>query len=190
MLAPQSEEEIRPIVERLQQIDPLLDIRWNPEAVIVKPGSYSVEGHRVDPIYDGRWEVIRYQTPSLRSKVERDFIVLCTVTEPHTEGGILYMVPLRDGGKYAPIGEWLVTLMHEADAQNVEQFRKLREKLWAQHDAAEAARDKLDEGAAIEAMEHQQFLQLYTARRGNWQGQGADFAAMERAAAARRILSH
>lgn len=134
-------------------------------------GSYSELGKLRPPTYDGRWEVIRRVSSVLH---DRDYIVICTLTEPQRQDGVLYLVV---GGPFAPVGEWVLELMRSADAQNVEYMRKVRDKLWAQNDALEAARDRLDEGAAREAIDHQVFEQNYAGHRGRWHGQGADFDA-------------
>lgn len=172
MLQPQSDEEIRPYIEELKRLDPLLDVRWNPESVMLTKGSYSELGKAIRPTYDGRWEVIRYQTASWRGD-DRPFVVICTVTEFGREGGILFMIK---GGAYAPIGDWLLELMRSADSANVEQFTKLREKIWAQHDAADRAHDEIDEGAMREALDHQAFRQNFAGGVGRYHGKGADFS--------------
>jgi hypothetical protein len=174
MLQPQSDDEIRWVVEELQRLDPLLDIRWDPKHVLVETGSYSAIGKRVDATYDGRWQVIRHQPSELN---DRDYVVICTLTEPQREGGLLVLV--KDG-PYAPVGEWVLELMRSADAQNVEQFRKIREKLWAQSDAAEASRGRSDEGGLRDAFDRNAFNQNYAGGRGRWHGQGADFDATGR----------
>lgn len=195
MLAPQSDEEIRPIVEGLKQLDQLLDVRWNPEAIIVAKGSYSALGKRVNPVYDGRWDVIRYDSPThghAGVHPDRGFTVICTVTEPKRENGILFMVPLREGGRYAPLGDWLLEFMRQSDAQNVNAFTALRQKLWAESDRAERAEDAINEGAVREALDHNHFHANYAGGVGNWQGKGADWKDMAakaaRVAEARAIL--
>ncbi len=197
-MQPQSDEEIRAFVEQLRAAvnDPLLDIRWNAKAVMLAPGSYSVLGQRIDGRYDGRWQIIRYDDPTRGHaglNPERGYTVICTVTELCEQEGILYMVPLREGGAYMPICDRLITFMRQCDSQNTAYFEELRKKVWAQHDRAEADLDKLDDSAAIEALDHVHFQGNYAGGVGNWQGKGADFAAMERAAhtsgATQRILT-
>jgi hypothetical protein len=176
MLQPQSDEEIRPIVEALKQMDERLDVRWNAKAVLTQPGSYSALGKHTPPEYDGRWEIILHNAES-KLHDDRDYAVLCTICEPSREGGMLHLV---HGGPYAPIGEWVIELMRSADAQNSEQYRKLRDKLWAQHDAVDAAHDEIDEGAVRAAIDHQAFQQNYAGGVGRFHGRGADFGASGR----------
>lgn len=182
MLAPQSDDEIRPIVAALREMDPLLDVRWNPKARVIEKGRYTVLGKRIDPIYEGLWMVIRYDDPRQGHTgfhPDAGFTRICWVTEPVRKDGVLAMIAYRDGGQYAPVGEWLLEVMRSADARNVETFRKIREKLWAQNDAVELAAEKIDEAMAREGLDHAHFVANYTGGVGNWQGRGADFAAME-----------
>lgn len=199
MLAPQSDSEVRPVVDALQRMDALLDVRWNPEAVMLAKGSYSELGKLIPPTYDGRWQIIRYDSANTgHAGVHegRGYTVICTITEPTIDDhGVIAMAALREGGAYAPLGEWVVTMMQQADAANVRQFEAIRRHLWAENDRAEDARDRLDEAAAIEALDHNHFQANYAGGVGNWQGKGADFhalAAREARAtqgAVRRILT-
>jgi hypothetical protein len=112
MLAPQSDAEVRPVVEALQRLDPLLDIQWQPKAILVRRGSYSVHGTRVDPEYDGRWEVIRWDT-SVSLHKERTWTRITLVTQLDLTGKYPQMVC---DGPYMPIGPWLVSFMQLWDA--------------------------------------------------------------------------
>ena len=171
MDAPQSMDEVRPVVEALQQLDGLLDIRWNPKAFQLEPGSYSEFGKLTPPTYAGRWEVIRYQTPNLSDA--RDYCVLCTVTEPKDFDGILCLV---DRGPYMPVGSWLVEYMRSADAANVRHMTDLRNKLWAQDDAFQHADDAAAEAMDREALDRVHFGAVFAGGVGNYQGRGFDAA--------------
>lgn len=175
--APQSAEEIRPFVDALQRMDPLIDIRWDPKAVLLEAGSYSVFGKLVPPTYDGRWQVIRWQTPLSRTptKDRSDFIIICTVGEYTRKNGILQI--LRDGA-YEPVDDRLVELMRSADSHNVEQFRKLRETLWAASDQVDIDADKINDAEAREGLDRAHFKANYAGGTGNWMSTGADFKAM------------
>lgn len=163
---PQSDREIQPIVEALQQMDPLLGIRWNPEARLLKPGSYSETGKLIAPEYEGRWNVTRQIPRDDRRHYEgREYIVICEVTEPKREQGVLYM---ERGGAYAPIGEWLLEYMRAADAANVRIFEDMRKKVWAQHDRTDEQEGELDEAMAREGLNRAQFKANYAGRVGNW----------------------
>lgn len=193
MLPPQSVQEIQPIVEALRALDRLLDVQWDPKARVVAPGSYSAMGKRIDPVYDGRWSVIRYDSAEYGHAgfhSDRGYTVITEVTEYSELDGVLFMIA---HGAYAPIDQRLLTCMRAADAWNVEQHRKLREKLWAQHDANEARQVAIDEGASREALDHNHFEANYAGGVGNWHGKGADFTAMEAKAtkaAVQKILIH
>lgn len=175
---PQSEREIRPIIEAIQAIDPKLDIIWDAKKVLIEPGSYSETGKLIPPIYDGRWDVIRHQTENLHPE-RGDYAVICTLTQPDRQDGILF---LTHDGPYAPVGEWVIELMRSADAQNVAQFRKIRDKLWAQHDAQERSNDDINEAEAREGLDKVHFDVNYAGGVGNWMGRGADFSESPQAA--------
>lgn len=171
MDAPQSWEEVGPVVRALQGMDGLLDIRWNPCAFVLDKGAYSVTGKLTPPTYAGRWEVIRYQTAS-RLHAEREYTVICTVTKPQEFGGVLCLVAR---GEYMPIGEWLVDFMRSADAANVRHMTELRTKLWAHDEVLDHARDSAEEAMAREALDRVHFDAVYAGGVGNWQGKGTDF---------------
>lgn len=111
--APQSIEEIGPIEYALRDLDPLLRLRWNPEAYVVAPGRFDCYGKPVPPRREGRWEVIRLSA------------------DPPI---VVYLV-VWDGarhGDYRPIGWWLVEFMRQWDRANQhwmgEQQRLLEEE--------------------------------------------------------------
>jgi hypothetical protein len=148
MLAPQSSEEIRPVVEALRRLDPLLDIRWNEKAVMMRRGDYDVLGGRTDPVYDGRWDVIRYDTAT-KLHDDKNYTVLCTITEPYRDGHGWMM---RVDGPYGPIGMWLVEYMQRWDTAQAH-FAEEMDRLWAEHDAAESINLEADTAANQQALE-------------------------------------
>lgn len=176
MTQPQSQEEIGPVVHALQGMDHLLDLVWEPKAVMVAKGSYSPLGQLVPPRYEGRWQVIRYDTHNWhedRRHNGRQYCVICTVTETIDADGIRCMV--KDGA-YAPIGPWLVDFMHMADAANMKAMSAIRAKLWGQEDAAELAGESDSDAMFTEALDKTHFNAVYAGGVGNWQGKGMDFS--------------
>lgn len=171
---PQSQEEVGRIVRELRLMDPLLDILWNPKAILVEKGSYTETGKLIPPIFDGRWEVIRHQTENMHPE-RGDYAVICQLSQPARQDGLLY---ITKDGPYAPVGEWVLELMRSADAANVARFKAIRDKLWAQHDKLESDADKINESEAREGLDRVHFDANYAGGVGNWQGKGADFAAM------------
>jgi len=146
---PQTEEEIAPIRDalRLRCNDPLLDLRWNATAVMVKHGGYDVVGNILRPEYEGRWQVVRYATDRLH--LDREFAVICTVTKPDL---VSERYPImRDQGEYTPIDWWLVEYMQLWDRANSRYAEEASKRAWAEHDAAEALPD--DRAAHQEALE-------------------------------------
>ena len=119
------------IVESLRNIRPGFDLRWNPRAVMVAPGSYDVLGGLTPPVYDPRWELWD--------------------TNPYGEDYMVMRLQNEDGS-FRPPGEWLVQhvwrvdparyggdlnrLMDAVEAE-ADKMRDLAEKDW--DDLAEAA---------------------------------------------------
>jgi len=134
MLPPQSGDDVRVVVEALQQLDHLLDIRWEPRAKMVKRGGYTAEGKILNPEYEGRWEIVRddhHGTAPWREKTR-----ICFVTTPvEIAPGLKAM---DADGDYAPLGMWLVEFMRAADKANQEGARRLSERL----DQLNAAKDE------------------------------------------------
>lgn len=119
------------MIDALRRLDPLLDIIWNPKARLVKPGWYNAEaGKRHDPEYDGRWNVIRWDTPGLHAG--RQYVVICEVTEP-VRAGKNRILMMQDGGAYAPVGEWLVEFMQTWDAAQ-RAFAARMDEAWQEHE--------------------------------------------------------
>lgn len=189
-LQPQSDADLRPIVDGLKALDPLLDLRWDPEAVVVDRGSYSVMGKRIDPTYDGRWQIIRHDSVNTGHggfHPDRGYTVICHLTEWTRDNGVIRMVALRDGGAYVPVGEWVLEMMHQSDAENVRTMEEIRRRVWAENDRLDRAADRINESAVIDALDHNHFQANFAGGVGNWQGKGADFAAMEARATHRAV---
>lgn len=121
------------MVEALRRLDPLLDVKWDPKAIMTAGGSYSVGGIARRPEYDGRWLVVRFDTPT-KLRDDRDYVVITMVTAiDETDVGRCMI----SRGPYAPIGMWLVGYMQRWDSAQAH-FAAEMEQLAAQHDAAEA----------------------------------------------------
>lgn len=148
MLPPQSDEEIRPIVQALQRLDASMDLRWNPRAVIEARGSYDVTGKIIDPVYGGRWEVVRYDSPT-KTAEWRAWEKICTVTTPVTISGVMGMMA---DGPYMPVGDWLVSFFESNDRANREDARRLSAALDALNERREAAMLASHEAAEREAL--------------------------------------
>lgn len=145
MLAPQSDEEVRPVVEALRRLDPLLDVRWEPQAFRRK-GYFDAAGTPTAARWEGRWQVIRYDTATSLHEA-RGYVLICTVTALRTEGKVPVML---DEGDYAPLGEWLVDYMRLWDrAQS--HFIDAMDELWKEHEQAESIQH--DSAAHQEALE-------------------------------------
>ena len=131
-MQPQSDDDIRWVIEELQRLDHLLDVRWNEKAVIVKRGDYSVLGKNTPHEYDGLWEVIRYETPGL---TDRPFVVLFQVTQP-VRVGRRQILMMESKGPYAPIESWLIEYMQTWDAAQ-RCFAESMNEAWRAHEEAE-----------------------------------------------------
>lgn len=139
MNQPQSDEQIRPVVEALRRRDPLLDVIWDPKARMLKPGNYDAAGGiRTDPVYDGRWRVIRRDTNGLQN---RDYVIICTVTKP-TRIGRRQILFMEENGEYAHVEEWLTEFIDTWDraARHAMDVEKERDRIDAEIDAEEDTR--------------------------------------------------
>lgn len=182
MQQPQSQEEIQFYIDELRRLDPLLDIVWDPRARIVQPGAYTAMGKRIDPTYDGRWAMIRYDSAELGHagfNPERGWTLIVHVETYTRIDGVLAI--MRDSD-YEPVDGRVLELMRSGDSHNVQQFGAIRKKLWAQSDAIDAAENRIDEAMAREGLDRVHFKANYTGGVGNWQGKGANFAEMAEAA--------
>jgi hypothetical protein len=152
--APQSGQDVQQVVEDLQRLDPLLDVRWEPKGKMVKRGSYDALGRVIRPVYDGRWQIIHYDT-SVKTADWRQYTLICTVTEPvRMAGGLMAM---SADGEYAPLGPWLVEFMRQADKHNQEGARRMRERLDAMNDRSDQAAIDAGDDATAEAAGKQYF---------------------------------
>lgn len=151
MLAPQQDDEVRPVVEALRRLDPLLDILWNPKAVQTKAGRYDVLGGRVDPEYDGRWEIVRYDTSAALHE-GRAWVRICRITELAT-GGVAdkYPVMVADGA-YAPVGFYLVPFMAVWDRAQ-QHFIRAMDELWEEHEKVDRLNHADSQAAHRESLE-------------------------------------
>lgn len=134
---PQDEETRLTTVAQLRHgcNDFKLDIRWNPESYITRPGCYDVYGQPVRPSYEGRWEVIRHLD-------DGNLVVVWQVKEEGSEA-------------YKPLGEWLVAFLQRWDRANahwMDEQKKLFEEserleAWEQLQALEEQHDNLSRHA-------------------------------------------
>lgn len=117
MEQPQSDAEIRPVQEKLRELDAGLRIVWNPMAKVTRPNGYDVYGLPFPPTYEGRWEV---------RKVGNDGVDAC-----------VYQV-CWDGDRqmaYRPVGWWLVEFFQKWDMAQRHAIREW-EKAWAEDEKA------------------------------------------------------
>jgi hypothetical protein len=150
VLQPQSDEEIRPVVEALRRLDPLLDILWNPKAIQVAPPGFNAFGvANVAAKYDGRWDVVRYDTPTaLREGATH--VVITHVTELDRSTAIPVM---RAEGAYAPVGMWLVDYMQLWDRAQGRFAEEMLGRLWVDHEKASVIDAANESAANQEALE-------------------------------------
>lgn len=183
MLAPQSDEDLRPFVQALQREDPDLDIRWEPKAVRVKAAVLGATGVLTEEAeYRGLWEVIRYETANLhpdRLHNRRQYAVLCRVSGYVRKDGLLYITV---DGAYEPIDDRLLEIVLGS------KFAQVRAKVNRHQDESEARRLSIDEDPTREALERTYFKVNHRGGVGEYAGKGADFAAMEQNALARSVL--
>lgn len=145
MLQPQTDDEIRPVVEQLQLLDARLDVQWNPQAVLRKAGAYTALGKNVPAEYDGRWEVIlRDRATAL---TDREYVVLCVVTKAERYGRRQVLIMEKDG-PYAPVGEWLVEYMRTWDAAQKRQLEENQKVLDREDELANSAAEHIADRAA------------------------------------------
>jgi hypothetical protein len=112
VLAPQSDDEVRPIELALrQQLDDRIRIKWDPRALITRPGAIDATGKVIPPEHEGRWTVV----------IER----------PGEPDHCIYLVRWDGTGNeaYRAIGPWLIDFMHLWDRQNVHAAEQLRRML-------------------------------------------------------------
>jgi hypothetical protein len=126
VLAPQSDDEIRPVELALRELDDRIRIRWNPRAVVTRPGSIDATGRTIPPTHEGRWEVL--------------------VVREGEQDHCIYQVRWDGDGNeaYRPVGPWLIEFMRLWDRQNVHYVEALR-RMAAEEDATLRANAALAE---------------------------------------------
>jgi hypothetical protein len=151
--APQSDVEVRPVVDALRRIDSRLDVIWNPRAFIETPGEYDATGKLVAPVYAGRWQVILHDR-SAKTAEWRDYTLVCTVTAPAADAprGVH---ALTHEGPYAPVGPWLVEHIEAIDRANAANLEKIKAAIDADWERQLARRAAAHEDATREALGRQ-----------------------------------
>lgn len=147
---PQSPDQVQAFVDelRLAVNDPLLGVRWEPRAVMVARGGYDVTGKVKDPVYRGLWEIIRDSTRD-KTATWRSWTRICFVTQPvRVEAGLDAMV---QDGLYAPLGEWLITFLKQANLANLKAAQRVRRRLEALNERNDEAALRAEDAAAEEA---------------------------------------
>lgn len=150
MDAPQSGEDVASVVRELRLLDPRLNVRWEPKAVMAKRGGYSIEGKVRHPEYRGLWEII-LEDKSFSTAEWRGWTRVCFVTvQQEVAPGLNAMV---QDGEYAPLDMSVVEFMRQADKHNQDGARRLQERLDRINTAADAAAARAGEDGEREAME-------------------------------------
>lgn len=159
---PQSHEDVARIRLALRDRcnDPLLDLRWNGQC-FRKPGSFSAGGQALNEKWEGRWEVIRYETD--RVHLERPYAVICTVTAIDPPNAVRKYPIMRDRGDYMPLDERIVDYMQLWNRAQGRRAEEAMKAAWREHDAAEAITH--DRAAHQEALE-----KVYRTQSEYWMG--------------------
>lgn len=154
MLAPQSDDEVRPVVAAIQAAvnDARLDVLWEPRAVLVQRGHYDARGHLMHSIYAGRWRLVRYNDPSA-TQTHRGFTHIAFITQP-TDIAIGIRA-FQDNGPYAPVGEWLVEFMRMADHLNRMEWSEREAQLDAINERAEREQEDQFDDALYEGFDRE-----------------------------------
>jgi len=164
---PQSQEQVQPVVDALRRLDPLLDIRWNPQALIMRHGQYDVNGRPLPAIYDGRWEVVRYDTPHVGGAM------FAGQRQGHDAPcAVIYQVR-GEQECYKPIGLWLIDFMQQWDSQQAH-FRDELERMRLEDEREQEAALAIDEGAVEEIVHGLAFASKHEGGRSVWYGGGFD----------------
>lgn len=152
MDAPQSGEDVASVVRELRLLDPRLNVRWEPKAVMTKRGHYDTLGKVIHPEYRGLWEIIledkAFSTAEWRGWTRVCFVTVRTEVAP----GLMAMV---QDGEYAPLDMSVVEFMRQADKHNQEGARRLQERLDKMNERADAAAMRAGEDGEREALERQ-----------------------------------
>ncbi len=153
--APQSREEVEPVERALRLLDDDLRIEWEPLAVMTKRGGYDARGKVINPVYDGRWAVVKKGDPYRTTSYRPDTRV-CFVTAPVTVGsGTKQITAMQEDGPYAPVGWWLVDVMRSWDRANREAMNEagaILDALNERQDAAALVAGQDGEAERLDAM--------------------------------------
>jgi hypothetical protein len=123
-------------------------LQWNPEAVITRYGSFDAFGQGTAPVYEGRWEVIRFSAdPPL---------VVTRLADPVTKA-------------YRPVGWWLLEFLQQWDRQNAH-WMEAQKRLVDEAEAERAADD------ALRAASAEQEVEIVSRRLGGEKYMGRGFA--------------
>ena len=156
MDAPQSRNEVEPVERALRQLDDAIRIVWEPKAVMTKRGGYTAMGKVIDPVYDGRWAIVKQGDP-FRTQSYRPDTRIAFITAPVTVGsGTKQIQAMQEDGPYAPVGWWVVDLMRSWDQHNREAMQHASAILDELNDKADAA-----VVADAEAGEREHLEQMY-----------------------------
>lgn len=155
MDAPQSRDEVLPIETALRALDDALRIEWEPKAVMVKRGGYTAMGKVVDPVYDGRWAIVK-KDDAHRTQSYRPDTRIAFITAPVEVGsGTTKIQAMQEDGPYAPVGWWVVDLMRSWDRHNREAMQRasaILDDLNARYDAAQDAAGEAGEEEKLDEM--------------------------------------
>ncbi len=149
-LPPQSEDEIAPIRAALRARcnDPLLDLRWNGQS-FKRKDTFGVTGAPMHAKWEGRWEVIRYDTDRLH--LDRPYAVILTMYAIDPPNQIRKYPIMQDRGDYLPVDWRIVDYMQLVDRAQGRLAEELMQQAWAEHDLAERLEHPRD--AHVEALE-------------------------------------
>jgi hypothetical protein len=147
--APLGEAEVETFARemRARLNDSALDVRWNPESYITRPGAFDAYGRPIPPSREGRWEVIRHSN----------------------EGDLLVWQVKHEGSEaFRPLGPDVIEYLWRWDRANVAWMAE-QKRLFDAQEAAEATADALEESTRTEFLERQAVEQLGMKR---WIGRG------------------
>jgi hypothetical protein len=181
MEAPQSPEDVAQVVAWLQrELDPQMDVRWNPRARMSARGRFDVLGRPIAPEYVGRWQVIRKRDNQGTAPWHVDegdpYVLVCTVTSPSRMEEMNGMLALDADGPYAPLGRWLVDFLIQCNASLVGEAKRFGEQLERANARRRDREIRAGTAGEEELLEQIHHAGAAEAGRSKWFGQGADFA--------------